>query len=730
MEIFKLFGSIVIKDEEALKQLDQIDKKGAGVGSTFDKMRKAGEKVTSIGKTLTTAVTLPIAGLATVAAKTAMDFDAGMREVSAISGATGEDLQKLTKLAKDMGASTKFSALESSEALKYMGMAGWKTQDMMNGLPGILNLAAAGNTDLALTSDIVTDGLTGLGLTAKDTDKFVDIMAATCSNANTSIELMGETLKYAGPVAGTLGIEMDQLSLAIGLMGNAGIKGSQAGTALRGGLTNLVKPSKEISNAMSKFGIEIQKNEDGQVNLTKTMEHLREKLGGLDETTQANALASIFGKEAMSGWASIVNASEGDFDKLSNAIANSDGRATEMAETMNSGAKGAITKMKSALEGVAITIGEKLLPFIENAANFVSDLTTKFQNLSPQMQNVILIVGGLAAAIGPILIVTGMLISLVGQVGFAFTTMAPIIANAGGLMAFLSGGITGLIGTLGSVLLPIVAVVGAIGIFVAAIIDAYKTNETFRNKVNEVFTNIKSIISSVMSIVKDIITIAILAIKLVWDNGLKQILQVVTYILASISNVFLSKLNFALGIVKNVIALIKAVFSGDFQGAVNIVNNILQSIVNGFNDKMNSARDKVRNAIDKIKSLFNFSWSLPKLKLPHISMQGKFSLSPPSVPKFNIEWYKNGGIMTDPTMFGFNPMSGKAMVGGEAGPEAILPLSKIPELMKEMGYINDNNKTLNINLVMNGQIIANAIAPFTDIVNGKRIDFTERGLVL
>lgn len=715
MEIFKLFGSIVIKDEEALKQLDKIDKKGAGVGTTFDKMRKAGEKVTGLGKTLATTVTLPLAGLAAVASKTAMDFDAGMREVSAISGATGEDLQKLTKLAKDMGASTKFSALESSEALKYMGMAGWKTQDMMDGLPGILNLAAAGNTDLALTSDIVTDGLTGLGLSAKDTDEFVDIMAATCSNANTSIELMGETLKYAGPVAGTLGVEMDQLSLAIGLMGNAGIKGSQAGTALRAGLTNLVKPSKEVSNAMKKYGIEVQKNADGKVNLTKTMEHLREKLGDESETVKASALASIFGKEAMSGWASIVNASSGDFDKLAIAIDESNGKATSMADTMNSGAKGAITKMKSALEGVAITIGEKLLPFVENAANFISDLSTKFQNLSPTMQNAILIMGGLAAVIGPILIVLGILISLVGQVGFAFTTMAPIIANAGGVVAFLSGGITGLIGTLGSVLLPIVAVVGAIGIFVAAIVDAYKNNEAFRNKVNEVFTNIKEIISSVMSIVKDIITIAIAAIKLVWNYGFKQILQVVTYILLAISNVFLTKLNFALGIVKNVVSLIKAVFTGDFQGAVNIVNNILKSIVDKFNEKMNSARDKVKNAIDKIKGFFNFSWSLPKLKLPHINIKGKFSLSPPSVPKFGVEWYKNGGIMTDPTMFGFNPLSGKAMVGGEAGPEAILPLSKIPELMEKMGYFNKGGKEpIIVTLNIDGREFMRAVARYKD----------------
>lgn len=483
MEIFKLFGSIVIKDEEALKKLDSIDKKGSGVGKTFDKMRQAGEKITSVGKSLTVGITLPLAGIAAASAKTAMDFDAGMREVSAISGATGTDLEKLSKLAKEMGASTKFSATESAEALKYMSMAGWKTQDMMDGLPGILSLAAAGGTDLATTSDIVTDGLTGMGLSAKDTQGFVDIMAATCSNANTSIELMGETLKYAGPVAGTLGIEMEDLSVAIGLMGNAGIKGSAAGTALRGGLTNLVKPTDSMTAAMEKYGVQLVKNDDGSVSLIGTMMNLRDKIGTLDEATQANALATIFGKEAMSGWASIVNASKEDFDKLAFAIGDSSGKANEMSDTMMGGAKGALTEMKSALEGVAITIGERMLPHIEKAADFVSKLCTGFQNLSPEMQNVILIIGGLLAALGPVLIILGMLVSFVGNVGLAFTTFAPIVTNAGGVVAFLSGGLSGLISIMGSVLAPIFAVVGAIGIFIAAIVKAYNENESFRNKV-------------------------------------------------------------------------------------------------------------------------------------------------------------------------------------------------------------------------------------------------------
>lgn len=738
MEIFKLFGSIVIKDEEALKKLDSIDKKGSSVGKTFDKMRQAGEKISSVGKKLTVGLTVPITALAVASGKTAMDFQSSMNQVAATMGMTSEeiangseDFKKLENAAKDMGKTTQFSASQAAEALNYMALAGYDVDKSVSTLPSVLNLAAAGGMDLATASDMVTDSMSALGEMAGTTESFVDKMAKTSQKSNTSVAQLGEAILTVGGTAKVLAGGTTEMNTALGILADNGVKGAEGGTALRNVILSLSAPTDKAAKKMQELGLEVFDAQGNMRPLNDIFKDLDSTLSTMTQGEQTQVLNSIFNKVDLKSVNALLANSGDRFDELSGYINDADGAASKMAETMNSGAQGAITKMKSALEGVGITIGERFLPYIEKGANFVSRLCEGFQNLSPEMQNVILIIAGLLAAIGPVLVVLGTLISFVGKVGFAFTTLSPIITNAGGVVAFFSGGISGLIGVMASVLGPIIAVVSVIGVFVAAIVKAYNENENFRNKVNEVFSQIQSIISNVMSIVKDIISTAWGLIKVVWNNGLSQILALAASILTSIVGFFTSKLNTATSVVKTAISLIRAIFSGDFQGAVNIVNNILQKIVNGFNEKMENAKNKVNNAIQKIKSFFNFEWSLPKLKLPHISISGKFSLNPPSVPKFGIEWYKNGGIMTNPTMFGFNPMSGKAMVGGEAGPEAILPLSKIPELMEKMGYLNNNtSSTISINLNVDGKTIANVVAPFSDIVNGNRLNLSERGLAL
>lgn len=329
-------------------------------------------------------VTTGLLAIGSYSMKVGMEFQAGMSKVQAISGATGEELNKLTEKAKEMGAKTKFSASESAEAFQYMAMAGWKTEDMLNGIEGIMNLAAASGENLASVSDIVTDALTAFGLQAKDSAHFADVLATASSNSNTNVGLMGETFKYVAPLAGSMKYSVEDTAVAIGLMANAGIKGSQAGTALRSMLTRLVKPPKEAATALDALNISA-KNSDGTMKpLSQTMKELRAKFANLTESEKASYAASIAGQEAMSGMLAIVNASDDDFNKLTKAIANSDGVAQEMAETMNDNLPGAITILKSNIQTLGLNISEK---FEKPATKGIKAVTEQLENLTKNASN-------------------------------------------------------------------------------------------------------------------------------------------------------------------------------------------------------------------------------------------------------------------------------------------------------------------------------------------------------
>lgn len=310
-----------------------------------------------------------ITAMAGYAVKVGADFEAGMSKVSAISGATGSDLDRLTEKAKEMGRKTKFSATEAASAFEYMAMAGWKTEDMLDGIEGVMNLAAASGENLATTSDIVTDAITAFGLTAKDSGHFVDVLAKASSNSNTNVGMMGETFKYVAPVAGALGFSVDDCAVAIGLMANSGIKASQAGTTLRQIFTNLVKPTDAMQGAMDKLGISLTDSECKTKSLDTLMGDLRRSFSGLTEAEKANYAATLAGQEGMSGFLAIVNASDADFEALKSSIANADGAAEDMAETMQDNLKGSLTILGSSLEGFAIKVYDRVKEPLKEAAD-------------------------------------------------------------------------------------------------------------------------------------------------------------------------------------------------------------------------------------------------------------------------------------------------------------------------------------------------------------------------
>jgi TP901 family phage tail tape measure protein len=462
------------------------------------------------GGLLSKNVTLPIVGVGAAAVKTATDFEAGMSEVKAISGATGSEFDALRDKAIEMGAKTKFSASDSADAFKYMAMAGWDASQMMDGIAGIMDLAAASGEDLATTSDIVTDALTAFGLQASDSAHFADVLAQASSKSNTNVGLMGETFKYVAPVAGALGYSIEDTAVAIGLMANSGIKGSQAGTALRSTITKLAKPVGEAKDAVEELGISIT-NADGTMKpLSQTMVELREKFAGFTEEQKAQYAAMLAGQEGMSGLLAIVNASDEDFQKLTDEINNANGAAEDMASVMMDNTAGAVEQLKGALESAGILIGEKLTPYIRQLAEWITGLVEKFNSLSEEEQDQIVKFGLILAAIGPVLLILAKVISVVSTVVKAFklfgTTMttvkesidlvkvgyAGLATQMGGIPKLVAGISTGF----GGMLAPIAAVIAIVVVLVGAFVTLWKTNEEFRDNMVGIWNSIKESINS------------------------------------------------------------------------------------------------------------------------------------------------------------------------------------------------------------------------------------------
>lgn len=497
-----------------------------------------------------------------------MNFEQAMAKVSAVSGATGKDLDDLTAKAKEMGSKTKFTATESAEAFNYMAMAGWKTSDMLNGIEGIMNLAAASGEDLATTSDIVTDALTAMGYSAKESGRLADVMAAASSNSNTNVSMMGETFKYVAPIVGALGYSMEDTAVSIGLMANSGIKAEKAGTALRSILTRLSAPPKACAEAMDALGISIT-NADGTMKpLSQLIDELREKFKGLSETQQTQYAKGIAGQEAMSGLLAIVKAAPEDVEKLTDAINNSNGAAQSMADTMNNTVSGQITLLKSKIEGIMIKIFEKASGSIRQAIDKISEaLDTidwdKFaQEVGDALNKVIdlfkwfvdnkeLVVGAITAILTAFTI--GKIASFINTIVTLGTTLAGIpavvsaVSAAGTALGAVFTFITG----------PIGIAIAAIGAIVAGFIALWNNCEEFRNFWINLWENIKTGLENAWSSISTFFTETIpgaftnllTTIQGWWNNVVTFITNIPTYVSQIIQSVitFFNELPYKIG---------------------------------------------------------------------------------------------------------------------------------------------------------------------------------------
>ncbi len=488
----------IIETEHALRDLERQAEQSSvalqKIGAAGEKLQNVGSAIEGVGQKLMP-VTAAVGGLATAAVKVASDFDSAMSQVAAVSGATGKELDALRDKAREMGSKTKFSASEAAEAMNYMAMAGWKTGDMLDGIEGIMNLAAASGEDLATTSDIVTDALTALGLSAADSGHFADILAAASSNANTNVSMMGETFKYCAPVAGALGFTAEDTAEAIGLMANAGIKSSQAGTAMRTMLTSLTGEVTFVGDAFGELTVQTTNADGSMRSLGDILTDCRTAFAQMSESERAANAEALVGKNAMSGFLAVMNAAPGDIEKLNSAINNCDGTAEKMAETMQDNLAGQLTILKSQLEELAISIGEILMPSIRQIVGWIQGLVDWLNGLDEGTKKVIVTVALVAAALGPVLIVVG---KVVGAVGTILTVVPKIAGAVSGVIGFVSG-------TVIPAVSAVVAAIGWVPIAIAAVIAVivllYNKCEWFRDAVNAVWTQVKDFFVSAWEVI-------------------------------------------------------------------------------------------------------------------------------------------------------------------------------------------------------------------------------------
>lgn len=557
--------------KETLKAMRKMSSEAKATGKSI---KSAGDTIANAGSAMTKSVTVPIAGVGIAAVKTAADYESAMSNVQAITGATGDDFKKLTQLGKDLGASTAWSAQECAEAMQYTGMAGWTAKENIDGLKGILDLASASGTDLARTSDIMTDAISAFGYKASDSAKFADVMTKACTSANVSVDTLGESYKYCGAICGTMGYSIDEITTSLAVMGNMGIKSSQAGTTLKNAISNMAAPTKNMKAAMDDLGISIVNQDGSMKSWGDVIKNLQGSFKGLTQDQQAAYAKQLFGKESMAGMLAIINTSTSDYNALADSIKNSGGAANDAAQTQLNNLNGQLTLLKSALEGAAITIGDKLLPYIKNAVGWVQKATDWFNGLSDAQVSMIMKFAGIAAAIGPALLIFGKLVSTVGKVYSTFGMVTGAIAKASGVI--------GLITSPAGIVIAVLAGVAAAAFLIIKNWD----------KVKPVVMKVKDAFVGVMPTIKQAIT-----------NGISAIMPIITTLISTFKEVLPKAINVAKSVIAAIAPVIKTVVN-TISTIAPIIAKTFVSVAQKLTPVVKTIANVVKAAIPVIGKLF------------------------------------------------------------------------------------------------------------------------------
>lgn len=662
-----------------------------------------------------------------------IDFSSSMSNVQALSGATDEELSQLEQTARDLGSSTIFSASEVSDAFGYMALAGWDTSDMLSGIDGVLNLAAAANMDLASASDIVTDNLTAFGLSAQDSGAFVDQMAYAMANSNTNVEQLGEAYKNCASTASSMGFTVEDTTAALMTMANAGVKGGEAGTGLSSIMTRLATDTKDCATKLKEYGVEVYDSQGNMNDLSSILNGCAGVWGDLSDKEQANLAKTIAGQNQfskfqtiMAGLSEQVDASGQSFwdytlelRNVKTASEEGQSAAEDMASTMQDNLGGDIKELNSAMEEFKLKIFDSVEEPMRNAVQFVTGSVIPAATQALQfIQQHSTAFGILGAAIG---IITTAIIAHSAAQAIQTAMNAAEVTSLGALIAAKWASAAASMAALAPYILIVAAIAAVIAIIVICVKHwdqirnaTLKAAEAIRTKVTTAWNNLKSITTRTWNNIKSGIQNAITSAKNVVTNIVTAIRSKVASIWSGIRSATSTAWNFiksaitnpistARSVVANTINNIKSTMSSGLNAAKSTVTNIFNAIKNKIKSIMDGAKSAVSNAISAIKSKFHFSWSLPKLKLPHISISGKFSIDPPSVPKFSISWHRLGVIFSKATLI---PTLGGVHGVGEAGPEAVSPISTLQDYVSQS--VRDNVPTIDYDRM--GTSVAKACA--------------------
>ncbi|MDV4368183.1 phage tail tape measure protein, partial [Enterococcus faecium] len=444
-----------------------------------------GKVMQGTGAAMTKYITTPLIGVGVAAAKVGGDFEEQMSRVKAISGATGKSFDELRQQAVDLGAKTAFSAKESAAGMENLASAGFSAQEIMKAMPGLLDLAAVSGGDVALASENTATALRGFGLEASEAGHVADVFARAAADTNAEVGDMGEALKYVAPVANSMGISLEETAAAIGIMSDAGIKGSQAGTTLRGALSRLARPTKAMQDTMDNLGVSFY-DADGKMKPLKTqVELLKKAFEGLTPEQQQNALVTLYGQESLSGMMALIDKGPDSLGKLTKSLKDSDGAADDMARTMQDNMNSSIEQMFGAFESAAIVIQKILAPSIKKVADAISGLVEKFVSAPESTQKLVVAIGAIVAAIGPLIFMIGSVIIWINRVKVAFKALSE--------SSKLFSGLSKAMGLLTN---PVFLVIAAVALLVVGFIYLWNTSEDFRNFWIGLWEGIKSAVSS------------------------------------------------------------------------------------------------------------------------------------------------------------------------------------------------------------------------------------------